>query len=137
MRNASKQSIQINLGLCWNQNGKSGEFDSDLGKFLVEVKFPHCEIVSEPYVDSWQSEDSGEVYQDQCLAFSIAVPPAHRMTLASIELRVSLLKIILKQDAVAFTTTYNGCTYSDMFYGFGEKPEGAYTFDPAKFHYVK
>ena len=137
MNNASNQTVQINLGLCWNQNGKSGEFDQELGRFLVENKFPHCGIISEPYVDSWQSEDSGEMYRDNCLAFSITVPHIHRMTLGSIELRVALLRIVLRQDSVAFTTTYAGNTYSDVFCGFGDKPEGAYAFDPAKFHYVK
>jgi len=136
MDNAKYQTIQINLGLCWNQNGKSGEFDQELGRFLVENKFPHCGIVSEPYVDSWQSDD-GTVYQDNCLAFKITIPRVHRMALAEIEQRIESIRVILKQDAVGFTTAYAGNVYSDVFYGFGDKPEGAYAFDPAKFHYVK
>ena len=138
MDNTFSQTIQINLGLCWNQDGKSGEFDQELGRFLVENKFPHCGIISEPYVDSWQAEDSGEVYRDQCLAFAITVPHIHRMALAEIERRIESLRVILKQDAIGFTsTTPNGSVYSDVFYGFGGKPEGAYAFDSAKFHYVK
>jgi len=137
MDNANGQTIQINLGLCWNQDGKSGEFDQELGRFLVESQFPYCGIVSEPYVDSWQSDD-GTVYQDQCLAFKITVPHIHRMALAEIERRIESIRVILKQDAVGFaSTTPNGSVYSDVFYGLGDKPEGAYTFDPAKFHYVK
>jgi hypothetical protein len=138
MDNAKYQTIQINLGLCWNQNGKSGEFDQELGRFLVENKFPHCGIVSESYVDSWQAEDSGEVYQDQCIAFAITIPRVHRMALAEIEQRIESIRVILKQDAIGFTTTTpNGNVYSDVFYGLGNKPDGAYAFDSAKFHYVK
>jgi len=137
MKNANNQTVRINLGLCWNQGGKSGEFDQELGRFLVENKFPHCGIVSEPYVDSWQADD-GTVYQDNCLAFKITIPRVHRMGLAEIERRIESIRVILKQDAVGFTsTTPNGSVYSDVFYGFGDKPDGAYAFDPARFHFVK
>jgi len=137
MKNANNQTVQINLGLCWNQDGKSGEFDQELGRFLVENEFPHCGITSEPYVDSWQA-DNGTVYRDNCLAFKVTVPHIHRMALAEIERRLESIRVILKQDAIGFTsTTPNGNVYSDVFYGFGDKPEGAYAFDPAKFHFVK
>ena len=137
MKNARDQTVQINLGLCWNQDGKSGEFDQELGRFLVENKFPYCGIVSEPYVDGWQADD-GTVYQDNCLAFKITIPRVHRMALSEIEQRIESIRVILKQDAVGFTsTTPNGSVYSDVFYGLGNRPEGAYAFDPAKFHYVK
>jgi hypothetical protein len=60
------------------------------------------------------------------------------MALAEIERRIESIRVILKQDAIGFTsTTPNGSVYNDVFYGFGDKPEGAYAFDPAKFHYVK
>ena len=137
MDNAKDQTIQINLGLCWSQDGKSGEFGQELGRFLVENKFPYCGIVSEPYVDSWQADD-GTVYRDNCLAFAITIPRIHHMALSEIEQRIESIRVILKQDAVSFTsTTPNGSVYSDVFYGFGDKPEGAYAFDPAKFHFVK
>ena len=93
MSNKAKyQTIQANLGLCWKQGGKSGEFDQELGRFLVENRFPHCGIISEPYIDSWQADD-GTVYRDQCLGFKITVSRIHWMPLAEIERRIDQIPL--------------------------------------------
>ena len=133
------QTIQVNVGLNWSQDGKSGEFDRELGRFLVETKFPYTGITSEPYVSEW-TDDSGKTYADNCLAFKISVPKIHAMSIGEIEKRIENLRIILKQDAIAFSTkiTTGGVDYehSDVYYGEREV-EDKLIFNPEFFHYVK
>ena len=135
------QTIHINLGLNWTDGDKSGEFDQELGRFIVETKFPYCGIVSEPYKSTWE-DSSGKVYEDKCLAFRIKVSRVHAMPIGEIERRLESVRVILKQDAIAFTTRFcsrdlqSTCEYSDVYYGDTE-PEDRLLFDKKYFHYVK
>lgn len=132
----SNQVIQINLGLCWNQGGESGEVNQELGCHLTERQFRGCGIVSEPYVSRWIADDGGE-YSDNCLAFLVTITdPAKMLPIGAIELRLDSLLKSCHQDAIAFTTDYSGKVYSDVYYG-PVKPEGGYVFDPKEFHYIK
>ena len=130
------QEIQINVGLNYtSDNGKVGEFDRELGRFLVETKFAHCGIVSEPYKSTWQCSKTGKTYSDNCLGFKISVSVSHAFTIAAIRERVRSLSILLKQDAVAFTVRSGGVAHSELYYvdsDTADKDE----FDPKYFHYV-
>ena len=133
------QTIQVNVGLNWTNGNESGKFDRELGRFLVETKFPHTGIISEPYVSTW-TDSNGTTYEDSCLAFKITVPQLHAMPIGEIERRLETVRVILKQEAIAFTTRLEtaeeGYEYSDVYYG-PERPEDALTFDSNFFHYVK
>ncbi len=133
----SNQTTQINLGLCWKQDGKSGELDRELGRHLVEQQFPSCGIVSEPYVSKWAADDGTE-YTDNCLAFLVTITnPANMLPVGAIETRLDSLLESCRQDAIAFETTSPlGSVYSDVYYG-PVKPDDGYIFDPKEFHYVK
>ena len=137
--NNNYQTIQVNVGLNWTDGTDSGKFDQELGRFLVETKFPHTGIISEPYVSTW-TDSSGATYEDSCIAFKITVPRLHAMPIGEIERRIETIRVILKQDAIAFTTRIgtagSGCEHSDVYYG-PNRPDDALTFDPSYFHYVK
>ena len=130
------QEIQLNIGLNYtDDNGKVGEFDRELGRFLVETKFAHCGIVSEPYTSTWQCSKTGKTYSDNCLGFKISVGKTHALTIPAIRGRVRSLAILLKQDAAAFTVRNGDITYSELYYvdsDAADKDE----FDPKYFHYV-
>lgn len=133
------QIIQLNIGLNWTDGDKSGEFDRELGRFLVETKFPHTGIISEPYASIW-TDKSGKTYRDNCLGFKISIPRLHAMPIGEIERRIETVRVILKQECIAFTTslktTGREYDYSDVYYG-TERPDDALTFDPNFFHFVK
>ncbi len=129
------QLIYINLGLNWTDGDKTGQFDQELGRFLVETQFPHCGIVSEPYTSTW-TDSNFTVYEDQCLAFKITVPRIHAFQIARIEEKLNSLRVMLKQDAIAFHTYYGNADYSDVYYG-PDKPEDGLIFDAKYFRYVK
>ncbi len=132
----TSQTIQINLGLCWSQNGESGELDRELGRHLVEQQFRGGGIVSEPYVSKWTADDGSE-YADNCLAFLVTITdPAKMLPVGAIETRLGSLLKSCRQDAIAFETDYSGKVHSDVYYG-PVKPSDGYTFDPKEFHYIK
>jgi hypothetical protein len=132
---SNNQVIYINLGLKWTDGDNSGEFNQELGRFLVETKFPHCGIISEPYNSTW-TDSSGTVYEETCLAFKITVPSIHAFQVARIEEKINGLRVMLKQEAIAFHTYYGNADYSNVYYG-PEKPENGLIFDAKYFHYVK
>ena len=132
---SDSQIIYINLGLNWTDGNKAGEFDQDLGRFLVETQFPYCGIVSESYVSNW-TDSNGVVYEDKCLAFKITVPRIHAFQVARIEEKLNSIRVVLKQDAIAFHTYYGNADYSDVYYG-PDKPEDGLLFDAKYFRYVK
>ena len=137
--NKGYQTIQVNVGLNWTQGNDRGQFDRELGRFLVETKFPHTGIVSEPYVSNW-TDSNGVTYEDGCVAFKITVPRLHAMPIGEIERRLETIRVILKQDAIAFTTTIETgdsvFEYSDVYYG-DDRPEDSLTFNSEYFHYIK
>ena len=133
------QEIQINVGLNYtNKDGSKGEFDRELGRFLVENKFQHCGAVSEPYQSNWKCNKTGEVYTDNCLAYKISVSKTHAFTIPAIRERVRSLCILLKQDAIAFavnTGGENGANHHEMYY-LDCDADDKLEFDPRYFHYV-
>jgi hypothetical protein len=132
----SPQEIQLNLGLNYtDDNGKVGEFDQELGRFLVETKFPHCGIVSEPYTSTWQCSKTGKTYSDNCLGFKISVSASHAFTISAIREMVRSLSILLKQDAAAFTVRNGDATHVELYYVDSDTPDKD-EFDPKYFHYV-
>ena len=129
------QEIQINIGLNYtDENGKVGEFDRELGRFLVETKFAHCGIVSEPYTSTWQCSRTGKTYSDNCLGFKI-VTKTYPFTRVAIREKVHSLAILLKQDAVAFTVRCGDINHSELYYVDSDTPDKD-EFDPKYFHYV-
>ena len=129
------QEIQLNLGLNYtDDNGKVGEFDQELGRFLVEAKFAHCGIVSEPYKSTWKCPKTGITYSDNCLGFKI-VTKTYPFTRVAIRERVRSLAILLKQDAVAFAVRYEDINHSELYYVDSDTPDKE-EFDPKYFHYV-
>ena len=130
------QEIQLNIGLNYtDDNGKVGEFDRELGRFLVETKFAHCGIVSEPYTSTWQCSKTGVTYSDNCLGFKISVGEMHAFTVSAIREKVRSLSILLKQDAAAFTVRNGDDTYSELYYVDSDTADRD-EFDPRYFHYV-
>jgi hypothetical protein len=130
------QEIQLNVGLNYtDENGKTGEFDRELGRFLTEVKFKHCGIISEPYQSRWNCEKTGVTYLDNCLAFKVSVSKPHAMTVQVIRTIAYELAILLKQDAIAYCVETGDSTHSEMVYA-DENASDKLEFDPRYFHYV-
>ena len=130
------QEVQLNIGLNYtDDNGKVGEFDQELGRFLAEIKFNYCGIVSEPYTSTWQCSKTGKTYSDNCLGFKISVSKLHAFTIASIREKVHSLAILLKQDAVAFAVRCGDINHSELYYVDSDTPDKD-EFDPKYFHYV-
>ena len=130
------QEIQINIGLNYtDDNGKAGEFDRELGRFLVETKFNYCGMVSEPYQSTWNCEKTGVTYSDNCLAYKISVSKLHAFTISAIREKVYALCILLKQDAIAFAVRTGDATHAEMHYA-KENASDRLEFDPKYFHYV-
>ena len=129
------QEIQLNVGLNYtDDNGKVGEFDRELGRFLVETKFAHCGIVSEPYTSTWQCSKTGKTYSDNCLGFKI-VTKTYPFTRVAIREKVHSLAILLKQDAVAFAVRCGDINHSELYYVDSDTVDKD-EFDPKYFHYV-
>ena len=131
------QEIQLNIGLNYtDDNGKSGEFDRELGRFLIENQFQHCGMVSEPYQSTWNCEKTGVTYLDSCLAYKISVRRVHAFTVSAVREKVRELCKLLRQDAVAFAVRTGDATHSELHYAkenASDRPE----FDPRYFHYVE
>jgi len=129
------QEVQLNIGLNYtDDNGKVGEFDQELGRFLVETKFAHCGIVSEPYTSTWECSKTGVTYEDKCLAFKITTRDA--MSVKAIRERVRSVSVLLKQDATAFFIDYPYFSYGEVCYT-DKDTSDKLDFDPKYFHYVK
>ena len=130
------QEVQLNVGLNYtDENGKAGEFDRELGRFLVETKFQHCGIVSEPYQSTWNCDKTGVTYLDNCLAFKVSVSKQHAMTVQVIRAMVRELAILLKQDAIAFAAEVGDSTCGEMVYA-DDNASGKLEFDPRYFHHI-
>ena len=133
------QEIQLNVGLNYtDDNGKKGEFDRELGRFLVENKFQHCGAVSEPYKSSWKCNKTGKVYSDSCLGYKISASRTHAFTIPAIRERVRALCILLKQAAIAFAVSNggeNGSNHHEVLYA-DDNATDKLEFDPRYFHYV-
>ena len=131
----SNQTIYINVGLSSTQNGSLTTMDQELVRWIVETKFPHCGIVSEPYKSNWVDSD-GVAYEEDCLAFKVTIPHIHAWTVRATQERINSIRVLCKQDAVAFhTISSQGRHYSEVHYG-PEQPQGALIFDEKYFHYV-
>lgn len=131
----SNQTIYINVGLSSTQDGKLSTMDQELVRWIVETKFPYCGIVSEPYKSSWVDSD-GVAYDEDCLAFKVTVPRIHAWTVEATQERINSIRVLCKQEAVAFhTVSPQGRHYSEVHYG-PEQPQDALIFDGKYFHYV-
>ena len=131
----SKQTIFINVGLSNTLNGKLSTMDRELCRWIVETKFQHCGIVSEPYQSSWTDSD-GVTYNEECIAFKVTVPRIHAWTVESTQEKINAIRVLCKQDAVAFhTVSPQGRHYREVHYG-PEQPQDALIFDADFFHYV-
>ena len=130
------QEIQLNVGLNYtDENGKAGEFDRELGRFLIETKFNFCGIVSEPYESTWNCEKTGVTYLDNCLAFKVSVSKPHAMTVQVIRAISRVLSLLLKQDAIAYCVKTGDSTHSEMVYA-NDNASDKLEFDPRYFHYI-
>ncbi len=130
----NNQTIFINLGLSNNRDGKLSTIDRELARWIVETKFPYCGIVSEPYQSSWTGSD-GVTYDEECLAFKITVPKIHAWTVEGTLQKINSIRVLCKQDAVAFhTISPQGRHYREVHYG-PELPDSL-GFDENHFHYV-
>ena len=128
------QEVQINIGLNYtDDNGKVGEFDRELGRFLVETKFAHCGIVSEPYQSTWQCLKTSVTYTDKCLAFKITTNDP--LSVKAIREKVRSLSVLLKQDATAFVVDFLYFSYGELHY-VNDDATDKDEFDPKYFHYV-
>ena len=131
----SKQTIFINVGLSNTRNGKLSTMDRELCRWIVETKFSHCGIVSEPYQSSW-TDSEGVTYSEECLAFKVTVPKIHAWTVEATQEKINSIRVLCKQDAVAFhTVSPQGRHYREVHYG-PEHPQDALVFDENYFHYV-
>ena len=130
------QEIQINIGLNYtDDNGKAGEFDRELGRFLVETKFNHCGMVSEPYESTWECTKTGVTYLDSCLAYKISVSRLHAFSIPAIRARIDELCKLLRQNAVAFCVRTRDSSHSELHYA-DTNASDKLAFDPKYFHYV-
>ena len=131
----NNQTIFINVGLSNTRNGKLSTMDRELVRWIVETKFSHCGIVSEPYKSSW-TDSEGVTYNEDCLAFKITVPKIHAFTVGRVQEKIDAIRVHCKQDAVAFhTVSPQGRHYREVHYG-PEQPREALIFDEKYFHYV-
>ena len=131
----SNPTIFVNVRLTNTSNGKLATMDRELARWIVETKFQHCGIVSEPYRSSW-TDSNGATYEEECLAFKITVPKVHAWTVEATQERINSIRVLCKQEAVAFhTISPQGRHYSEVHYG-PEQPQDALIFDPKHFHYV-
>ncbi len=131
----SNQIIFVNVGLSNTSNGKLSTMDRELCRWIVETKFPHCGIVSEPYQSSWTDSD-GVTYEEDCVAFRITVSSVHAFTVGRVQEKIDSIRVLCKQEAVAFhTISPQGRHYSEVHYG-PDHPQDALVFDPSHFHYV-
>ncbi len=131
----NNQTIFINVGLSNTRSGKLSTMDRELCRFLVETKFQHCGIVSEPYQSSW-TDSEGVTYEEECLAFKVTVPSLHAFTVGRVQEKVNAIRVLCKQDAVAFhTVSPSGWNYQEVHYG-PEQPQDALIFNEDHFHYV-
>ena len=133
------QEIQLNIGLNHTDgNGRAGEFDRELGRFLIENQFNYCGMVSEPYQSEWACNKTGVTYSDSCLAYKISVSRIHAFTIHAIREKVRELCKLLRQDAIAYAVNVgseNGSSHQEVFYvdpNVSDKLE----FDPRYFHFV-
>ena len=109
--------------------------DRELCRWIVETKFRHCGIVSEPYNSSW-TDSEGVTYGEECLAFKITVPKIHAWTVEATQEKINAIRVLCKQDAVAFhTVSPQGRHYREVHYG-PEQPQDALIFSEDYFHYV-
>ena len=130
------QEIQVNIGLNYTDElGEAGEFDRELGRFLVELKFNHCGMVSEPYQSTWNCEKTGVTYSDNCLAYKISVSKLHAFTISAIRSKIDELCKLLRQDAVAFCVRTGDATHSELHYA-NKNASEKLEFNPRYFHYV-
>ena len=131
----SNQTIFVNVGLSSTQDGKLSTMDQELVRWIVETKFPYCGIVSEPYKSSWTDSD-GVTYEEDCLAFKVTVPEIHAWSVVATQERINSIRVLCKQDAVAFhNISPQGRHYREVHYG-PEQPKDALVFDADYFHYV-
>ena len=129
------QEIQINVGLNYtDDSGKVSEIDGELGRLIVENKFSHCGIISEPYVSSWECKKTGITYDDKCLAFRIVATRLHSFGPDAIKRRVQSIGEALRQDAVAYAVRTGDATYGALHY-IGETDQKD-EFDARYFHHV-
>ena len=134
-KNIKKQVLFVNLGLSSTNSGNLVEMDQELARWIVETKFQHCGIVSEPYTSSWTDKE-GREYTENCLAFRILVPSLHSLTVEQTQEKINSIRVLCKQEAVAFhTISPQGRHYTEVHYG-PEQPIDALVFDSNHFHYV-
>jgi len=101
---------------------------------LVGWKFNFCKIEHVDYVSSW--DDGGRTYVDNCIAVKITVPEDRDYSLEDILEKVNSLRVILKQDAIAYDIWQsNGGRDSDVYYG-TNPPSDKLEFDPSYFRYL-
>ena len=131
----SNQTIFINVGLSNTRSGKVSTMDRELCRWIVETKFQHCGIVSEPYNSSW-TDSEGVTYDEECIAFKITASNVHAFAVGRVQEKVNAIRVLCKQDAVAFhTVSPQGRHYREVHYG-PEQPREALIFDEKYFHYV-
>lgn len=131
---SDSQIINLNIGLNWTDGSDSGEFSPEHALFLLGVKFNFCLIETEPYVSSW--DDGRRTYVDNCIAVRITVPESRDYSLGEIVGKVNSIRVILKQDAIAFDVWHSNDTRdSSVHYG-DNPPNDALQFNPQCFRYV-
>ena len=131
----SNQVIFINVGLSNTQDGKLSTMDQELVRWIVETKFPHCGVVYGSDTTNW-TDSEGVSYDEECLAFRILVPKIHAWTVEATQERINSIRVLCKQDAVAFhTISPQGRHYREVHYG-PEQPRDALVFNEDYFHYV-
>jgi len=128
------QVINLNIGLNWADGSDNGQFDYDDALWLLGVNFATSDVKHEPYVSSW--DDGERTYTDHCIAVRITVPTGRDYDLRDIIAKVDNLRIILKQDAIAYDVWgSNGGRDSDVYYG-PNPPSDKLEFDPSYFRYL-
>lgn len=128
------QIINLNIGLNWTNGDESGQFDSEHAIFLLGVKFNFTLVEHEEYVSSWN--DGDRTYVDNCVSVKITVPEGRDYSIGDIVEKINSLRIILKQDAIAYDVWQsNGGRDSDVYYG-PNPPSDKLEFDPSYFRYL-
>ena len=127
------QIINLNIGLNWISENDEGQFSCEHALFLIGFKFNYCKVEHGEYLSSW--DDGNRTYVDNCVSVRITVPEDRDYLLGDILEKVNSLRIILKQDAIAYDIWQsNGGRDSDVYYG-PNPPNGKLQFDPSYFHY--
>lgn len=128
------QIINLNIGLNWTSGDASGKFAPEHALWLLGMKFNFTLIEHECYVSSW--DDGSRTYIDNCVAVKITVPEGRDHTLSGIVEKIDSIRVILKQDAIAYDVWHsNGSRDSSVYYG-ENAPKDALEFDPQFFHYL-